>query len=115
MKMKLAALFCFIGLGVAILCPTICAAKELSAPKQHNCCSTTSTSQNSHCSNGCSIHTQSLLPDHVHLPQLDYIYTSIIPAPVFSINITSLYSSLVTEYVRPPDHLLFLKTIRIQC
>ena len=117
MLKKIGIVICLVGLGFNILCPSICAAKELSHKSNtHSCCTTQSShSQSESHSHNCNLHQESLVPEAIHLPALDLYPLSSI---AISLSIPHFFSFIpipVPELSRPPSHLRFLKTIRIQC
>lgn len=116
MRKKLGVFLCLMGLGFSILCPSICIVQNLSQSPKHDCCATQShNSTPDTCSNSCNLYKDASIPDHVNFPQVDLLYVAIIFASPLIPSFESYVSNLVPVIDRPPDHLIFLNTIRLQC
>lgn len=117
MRHRLGILACLIGLGIAVLCPSICVAQNLSQGSKHDCCTTQTPHKATQdtCSNSCNLHKDTIIPDQVNFPHVDLFYVAITFASPSIPSFESYASSFVTVIDRPPGHLIFLNTIRLQC
>ena len=115
-RKKLGIFLCLIGLGFSILCPSVCAAKDLPQRSEHDCCTTQSHKPTHNtCSNSCNLYKDTIAPDQVHFPQVDLFYVAITFVSPIIPSFESYVSNFVTVIDRPPGHLIFLNTIRLQC
>lgn len=120
MKMKLALLVAIVGLGLSILCPTLCAANEITRANttQHKCCPATKSHQPElTCTDTCYIESEGIKFVHVHIPFIVPVFPiSQIEWPSFipTFKLTTSPHVYIASH-GPPGHLVFLNTIRMQC
>ena len=119
MAKKFAVLFCLIILGFGVFCPSICMARELSDSRVGSCCAAGATqSKHETCNNSCDLHVQTIVSDQSHALHSDVASLDFaIFVPLFNIcpSVSVCCSSFDSQLFRPPDHLVLLKMIRLQC
>ncbi len=120
MRPKLGVLACLIGLGIGFVCPAICDANALAKQKASPCCDAASHSTpHMDCQNVCTLRSAPVESVSIHTPQFATFHFPVLTPTftplTFPPPTESCFSLRISDNVSPPEYLVFLKTIRLQC
>ena len=120
MKTRLVIVFCAIALSIGIICPGLCTVMAMEAtPNQMECCGANQHTKHGInedlCTSLCGSQHEvvSAVPDFN--PQFNLVVVAVFGWPEHVLHFENGYKFQYLESHHPPGHLVFLRTIRIQC